>query len=347
MKQQKGLALLMVLLIFAIISVLAVAMIDRQSSDIQRSATMLALQQARSYVIGAESAVRTGLYLDWDNNKDVDHDKEEWNQERTFPLSPGTARIRIQDAQGRFNLNSLSKGASNRAVQKERFTNLLNELGLDVAFADELYRWMDESSQEDDRYQAMEPPYRAAYQGCSHTSELMLLDGLDETAYKRLEAYVACLPITTQLNINTATAPVLSALDSKLSLSDAEAIISARGDKGFASVDDFWALSQVEPFTKETSSGSSSSSDSSSDSSDSTSGSGTSNASTRWDKADFSVKSEYFETFIRIELGDRIATGEILIHRDNATGTMNTLYRDYSRREGRRPADISSTTTTQ
>ena len=342
MKRQQGMALLIVLLIFAIVAVLATAMIDRQSADIQRSATMLATQQARSWVLGAESAVRTGLYLDWDNNHDLDHDKEEWNQERAFPLSPGTARIRIQDAQGRFNLNSLSKGASNRSDQKQRFTNLLNILGLDVAFSDELYRWFDESSQEDDRYQNLETPYRAAYQACSHTSELMLLEGLDEASYKRLEAYVACLPITTQLNVNTAPAAVLSALSSDLSLSDAEAIVAARGDKGFASVDDFWALSQVEPFTKSSSSSAKTDSDSDSDSDSDT---GTSNG--KWDKADFCVKSEYFEAFVRVDLGDRIATGELLIYRDNATGSMKTLYRDYSRREGRRSAELTSSVVTQ
>lgn len=335
MKRQQGLALLMVLLIFAVVSVLAVAMIDRQSGDIQRSTTMMALQQARAYVIGAESAVKTGLYLDWQNNKDVDHAQEEWAQERTFPLSPGTARIRIQDAQGRFNLNGLSKSASNRSVQKGRFTNLLNILGLDVVYADELYRWMDETSQEDDRYRSAEPPYRAAYRGCAHTSELMLLEGLNEADYKRLEPYVTCLPITAQLNVNTASAVVLAALDDKLSLADGEAIVSARGDKGFATVDDFWALSQVEPFTKDN--GGSGSNDEDKKTTQTVS----------WDKADFSVKSEYFEAFIRIDLGDRIATGEVLIRRDNGTGKMTTLYRDFSRREGRREADVSSRQVTQ
>lgn len=338
-RRQQGLALITVLLIFAIVSVLAVAMMDRQSSDIQRSGTMLALQQARAYVIGAESAVRTGLYLDWDNNKDVDHALEEWNQARSFPLSPGTAYIEIHDAQGRFNLNWLSAGASNRAVQKDRFVNLLNELGLDTGFADELYQWMDEASQEDDRYLSMEPPYRAAYQGCAHTSELLLLEGLDEVAYRRLEPYVACLPISTQLNVNTASAVVLAALDPALTLADGSAIISARGEDGFASVDDFWALSQVEPYTKDASPAGGSDKDADSG--------GSNNDRRRWDKADFSVKSGYFETFIRVDLGDRIATGEVLIFRDNSDGSMTTLYRDYSRREARHELDLTDTTATQ
>ena len=335
--RQRGLALITVLLIFAIVSMLAVAMIDRQSTDVQRSGTMLALQQARSYVFGAEQAVKTGLYLDWKNDKEIDHLNEEWAQERTFPLSPGLARISIADAMGRFNLNSLSVAASNKATQKIRFTNLLNMLGLDIALADTLSRWMDETSQDDDRYQSMEPPYKAAYQGCKHSSELLLLEGMDMVSFRKLEPYVACLPITAQLNVNTASAMVLASLDAGLSLADGEAIVSARGDKGFKTVDDFWSLSQIEPFTRNNDNN------------------GNTNApvsdapvtKARWDKTDFSVKSEYFEIFIRVELGDRIATGEALIKRDNNDGRMTTLYRDYSRREAKREPESTQPGMTQ
>lgn len=333
-RSERGLALITVLLIFAIVSMLAVAMIDRQSTDVQRSGTMLALQQARSYVFGAEQAVKTGLYLDWKNDKEIDHRYEEWAQERTFPLSPGLARINIADAMGRFNLNSLSVAASNKATQKIRFSNLLNLLGLDVTLADTLARWMDESSQDDDRYQGMEPPYKAAYQGCKHPSELLLLEGMDMVSFRKLEPYVVCLPITAQLNVNTASAMVLASLDAGLSLADGEAIVSARGDKGFKTVDDFWSLSQVEPFTKTDNGGNS--------------GEGEAPVTkARWDKTDFSVKSEYFETFIRVELGDRIATGEILIKRDNGDGRMTTLYRDYSRREAKREPETTQPGMTQ
>ncbi|MAS25460.1 MAG: hypothetical protein CMI08_06710 [Oceanospirillaceae bacterium] len=347
-RAQSGLALITVLLIFAIVSVLAVAMIDRQASDIQRSGTMLALQQARAYVTGAESAVKTGLYLDWESNPDIDHAAEEWNQERMFPLSPGTAYISIKDAQGRFNLNWLSKGANNREVQKVRFRNLLNELGLDVALADLTARWMDEESQEDDRYQSMEPPYRAAYRVCSHTSEMMLIEGFDAQTYRSLEGYIACLPVAAQLNVNTASAVVLSALDDELSLSSAQAIVAARGEEGFADVGTFWSLPEVEPFTRR-SANRGSNRDNNNDSNDNESGNNDENdesaATGRWDETDFSVKSEYFESFIRVDLGDRIATAEVLIHRSPGSGKMNTLYRDYSRREVRHESPVAGSNT--
>ena len=316
-QRQQGLALITVLMIFAIVSLLAVSMIERQAADIQRSGTLLAMQQANAFVIGAEQAVKTGLYLDWNADKEKDHANEEWAIDRRFPLSPGTVFIRIRDAQGRFNLNTLAKGSANRDRQQQRFTNLLNILGLDPELAPRMVRWMDDTSQEDDRYQSMDPPYRAAYQNCRHTSEILLLEGMDLETYRRLEPYIACLPITAALNVNTASGAVLAALDQGLTLADGEAIAAARGDKGFASLDDFWGLTQVQPY-------------------------GTENPDTpaaerkpRWDKTDFSVKSEFFEAFIRVDLYERIATSEVLIRREQGSGKMTTLYRDYSRREAR------------
>lgn len=324
-RRQQGLALLTVLLIFAIVSVLAIGMIERQANDMQRSATLLSMQQARAFVIGAEQAVKTGLYLDWDNNKSIDHANEEWATDRSFPLSPGKAFIRIRDAQGRFNLNTLSKASANRTRQQQRFTNLLNLLGLDPDISPRLLRWMDEESQEDSRYQGMEPPYRAAYQGCRHTSELLLIEGVDAEAYYRLEPFIACLPLTAVLNVNTAPALVLAALDSQLTPADGEAMVSARGEKGFSSLDDFWALPQAAPYTGAEA--------------------GKNKDKERWEQSDFGVKSDYFEAFIRVDLAERIASSEVLIRRDPADGSMTTLYRDYSRREAR-PDPVSNNNAT-
>ena len=248
--RQQGLALILVLMIFAITSVLAIAMVERQSSDMQRSSTMLSVQQARAYSFAAEDAVKTGLHLSWQKNKETVHNQEEWAQERRFPLSPGMAYIRIQDAQGRFNLNTLSPQASNQQRQMQRFTNLLNLLGIDPIISVNLSNWMNNASQVDDFYLRKEVPYRAAYQSCKHTSELLLVDGMSLDEYSMLEPYIACLPLTANLNVNTASPMVLAALDASLTLAQGEAMAAARGEKGFATLDEFWGLAEVQPFIK-------------------------------------------------------------------------------------------------
>src|SRR5690554_45045 len=312
--KQQGLALILVLMIFAITSVLAIAMVERQSADMQRSSTMLTVQQARAYTLAAEDAVKTGLFLSWQQNKETVHNGEDWAQERRFPLSPGMAYIRIKDAQGRFNLNTLSPQAANMQRQQQRFTNLLNLLAVDPIISSNLANWMNKASQADDFYQRKEPAYRAAYQTCKHISELLLVEGVDLDVYAQLEPYIACLPITASLNVNTASPMVLAALDASLTLSQGEAMAAARGDKGFATLDEFWGLAEVQPFVTIEENN---------------------KDKEPWSQTDFSVTSEYFEAFIRVDLAERIASSEVLIKREVGSGALTTLYRDYSRREAR------------
>jgi general secretion pathway protein K len=318
-KKQKGMVLLMVLLIFSVAVVLATSMIERQSIDIERSATLHIQQQARAFAYGAESAVRQGLYMDWEADKEKDHAGEEWAVDRTFPLDPGVINIQISDLQGRFNLNSLQPGSA-APTQEARFRNLLNLLGLNTEFASRWKAWLDKDSQADDEYYTHEPSYRAAYAACRHTSELMLITDLDLESYQKLEPYITCLPASAQLNVNTASAMVLASLDSEFSLADAQQVVAARGEEGFASVDDFWNLSQVEKFTREVSGG---------DPDDENA------PASAWAKTDFSVATEYFGMFARIDIDERIATVEAGIMRARDTGMMTTYYRDFSRREAR------------
>jgi general secretion pathway protein K len=323
--KQGGLALISVLLIFAIVAVLATSMIERQSLDIQRSANLQALQQARAYTSGIEYAVRSGLQLDFEDNNEVDHLLEEWAKPHTYPLQPGVAEIQIFDAQSRFNLNGLHKSASNREVQVQRFKNLLAELGLDETIADRTRNFIDEESMADNDYLASEVPYRASYNILKHPSELLLIDGVDTQTYQALMPYISTLPVSARLNINTASNKVMAALSSIWSLSDADTVISNRGEKGFASPDDFWNLAEVQAFQENTDPNVENS------------------AKEVWDKADFSVNSQYFEVFSKVTLADRVATVEMLIYRNAETGKMRTYYRDYSRTEARiAPADINN-----
>ena len=326
-QKQQGLALISVLLIFAIVSVLATAMIERQSLDIQRSGNLQALQQARAYSSGIEYAVRAGLRLDFDNNAEIDNLSEDWANPLTYPLDPGTAEIQIIDAQSRFNLNSLHKSVSNRAVQNQRFKNLLAELGIDPIIADNTQQFMDEDSMVDNDYLAEEVPYRASYALFKHPSELLLVKEIDADIYRKLKPYVSTLPVNATLNVNTASDKVLASLSSTWSLSDADTVINSRGEKGFSSLEEFWSLTEVQPFTEAGKNNPSSNNQ---------------NPKEVWDKPDFSVNSQYFEVFARVTLADRVATVEMLMHRDLQSGEMRTYYRDYSRTEARLPAVSSA-----
>ena len=323
MKKQKGMILLMVLLIFSIVAILATAMIDQLSIDVERTSNLYARQQAKEYAMGAEQAVRQGLFLDWEANAEVDHLGEEWAFDRTFPLDPGAIYIHIEDLQGRFNLNSLLPG--NRAnIQLERFRQLLNLLGLNTELAERWMAWINSSSQADELYYSQEPGYRAAYQKCRHTSELLLILDLDMPTYKRLEPFVACLPEGTPMNINTASVYVIASLDSGMSLSDAAQVISARGAGGFSEIQNFWDLNIIQERIRETKSEDEDDDEKENDENQKL-----------WIASDFEIHSEYFEMFTRVDVEGHIATMESSLHRAVEDGKMTTLYRDQSRREQR------------
>src|SRR5690606_31452356 len=127
-------------------------------------------------------------------------------------------------------------------------------------------------------------------------------DGMNLNDYQRLEPFIACLPLTAMLNVNTAPALVLAALDSSLTLSQGEAIAAARGAKGFQKLDEFWTLAEVRPFTEVEPS------------------TNKDNEKIVWEQGDFTLKSEFFTAFIRVDLADRIATSEILLKRDAGSG---------------------------
>ncbi|WP_221798634.1 type II secretion system minor pseudopilin GspK [Oceanobacter mangrovi] len=338
-RSQSGLALIMVLMIFAVVSVLATVMIDRQSRDIQRAIAQLSTQQARALTFGVESVVRSGLHLDWENDPDIDHAMEEWNIDRQFPMDNGAVLVHIADAQGRFNLNWLSPSASNQSLWQQRFYKLLNDLGLDVEIAERLANWFNSESQVDNDYLGLEVPYRAAYNLCAHTSELMLVEGVDQATYDRLEPYIACLPATTQLNVNTASDLVLASLGTDLTIEDGQTIISERGDEGFTDVDAFMTVDAVKKAATKTTTESDSDSSSDSDS-ESSSKSG-------WSNDDFTVKTEYFEIFTQVAYGpgsEWVATAEMLLKRDASSGNFRTIYRDFSRLQARPVAESVSTT---
>lgn len=324
--RQQGMVLLMVLLIFAVVAMIAANMVERQAVDIERAQTLFSQQQARQFALGAESATRTGLYLDWKANSQLDHALEEWAQPRTFPLDPGVIEIHLADLQGRFNLNSMLPGGS-VSVYTQRFRNLLNLLGADVTIADRWQKWLDPNSNVDNQYLSQEPGYRPAYAECKHTSELMLIEGVDLAVYAMLEPYIACLPASAQLNVNTASDFVLASIDSRLNLTDAAQLVAGRGSAGYASVDDFMTSNTIANLSK----GSSGRTTSGRDTDDA-------DQTQALNAADFSVFTQYFEMFARVDLNGRIGTVEAVIHRLSADGSMTTIQRDFSRRAARQVA---------
>jgi general secretion pathway protein K len=244
---QGGVALITALLVVSLATVIAVAMATRQHIDVRLTGNLIHGEQAYAYALGAEAWAQVILRRD---STQSDHDSldEDWATALPpLPVEGGQVSGRIEDLQGRFNLNNLAiKDDKNSDADVAYFRRLLEILKLDPALMDALLDWMDAdinvrfpNGAEDENYLLSPIPYRAANRMLVDPSELRLVKGFDADAVRLLEPYVTALPQRTRINVNTASPVVLLALNKDFTQSDVEAMIAGRGEKGYATVQAF------------------------------------------------------------------------------------------------------------
>ena len=245
MKRARGVALITALLITALTGSLAASLAWDSALDARRTMVLLYRDQAIQVAVGSEGWVRSILRNDQAESEN-DHLDEIWATE--IPALPidaeavqGTIFGKIDDLQGRFNINNLIDG--NGEVDQpsfEQYERLLAALGLDVRLAGITVDWLDAdqietipNGAEDPLYTGLTPAYRAANQRIANVTELAALDGMDRASYELLLPHVTALPERTPINVNTATLPVLQSLGPNITVGDAEGLLSMREDGGF------------------------------------------------------------------------------------------------------------------
>lgn len=254
---QRGVALITVLLVVALASVAAVNMTTSNQLDQRRTGNRLALGAAHQYALGGEQwamAILARAVRDEDGPR-VDSRDEDWARELPpIPIEGGQIVGRLTDLQGRFNLNTLVAGETVDARSLERFERLLQTLELEPQLAQAVTDWIDSNRDttypqgaEDDYYATLDVPHLAANRPFTVASELRLVRGIDEGAWRRLAPHVTALPARrTAINVNTATARTLQAIVPGLAADAAEALRERAAEEPFESVADFLAASEVE-----------------------------------------------------------------------------------------------------
>lgn len=247
MRSQSGVALITAMLVTAIVVVIAVSMATRQQLDIRRSANVLEGDQAYLFALGVESWA-LGILAQDRRDSTSDNLGEAWATVLP-PLEVEGGKIagRIEDMQGRFNLNNLvSADGKPSAPDIARFQRLLRALQLDPTLAQPIVDWIDPDSEkvsldgaEDNEYLLRTPPYRAANAPLSSVSELRLVKGFTAETVARLAPFVCALPMRTEININTAKSEVLMTLGDNISKADADGMVQDRGLKGYPDIQKF------------------------------------------------------------------------------------------------------------
>ena len=136
-RSQRGAALIIAMLVFALSATLLVALQREFSLALQRGTHQLFSEQAWAYLIGAEElaklALQTDTLLDARSATAADHLGELWAQPATpYPLAAGGWMTgQLTDLQGRINLNMLVKASGNQ----NQFTTNQRPIGDDTGEA--------------------------------------------------------------------------------------------------------------------------------------------------------------------------------------------------------------------
>jgi general secretion pathway protein K len=260
-KNERGAALLSVLLIVAVIAVLAATGLQKLRLATHLAGNGQAIDQARAYAMAAETvalfrigdliqrdAAKTTLAGDWAGN------------EVNFPIDGGIATATLTDGGNCFNLNSLVQDVNGLALVERpeaavQFAQLILLAGATSTEARQVSAsatdWIDSDSEpvsggaEDSAYASLAQPYRTANALMADPSELRAVAGMSPGLYDRLRPFICALPVTdlSPININTllpAQAPLLAMLVPGLDIGRAQAILAARPKTGFESTAQFW-----------------------------------------------------------------------------------------------------------
>jgi general secretion pathway protein K len=248
-RKQKGVAIIMVLLIVAIATSLAAYMAMQQDLWQRQVESQFERAQARQLGLAgidwARSVLAQDKLTDMASNNNIDHEKEIWNLRLpAIPVEAGEVIGAIEDRQGLYNLNNVAKNVA----QFQQFQRLLAVLGLPASLAPALADWIDADTEpqaggaEDGYYLALPQPYRAANRPLVELGELTKVKGFDSRTIESLRAFVSVLPAqngATPINVNFAPAEVLVAVIEGLSLSDARLLVQQRQNQPFKDTTDF------------------------------------------------------------------------------------------------------------
>jgi general secretion pathway protein K len=230
--KQAGVALITVLLVFAIATLIASKIIIGKVLDVQRTTGMINRTQAYYYAVAAEELTILALEenanadADPDNMPQGDHLDEFWAQ-GPIPFeidNIGAVLVQIIDLNRYYNINNIIQSDGKVSLHElDRFKDLLIELNLDESIADNLADWLDADDSEQgypsekDGYLNEQPGYLAANRMLSDISELRLVRGFTPEVMNLLNGHITAVkvPGVLPLNMNTASEYALSTLQVK------------------------------------------------------------------------------------------------------------------------------------
>lgn len=248
-RQQRGVVLVMALLVLAVVATLAVYTLKH----LDRSVALVSYRQDestfRQQLLGGEAWASAWFAQHYDGLDGVsvpNLDRPWYLLTQGFEMDnlEGRLQVSVVERQACINLNLLGDPARS-AVTEQRLVRLSNALSLDSRWVALLKDWLDNdqglsnaSSHEDEYYLALEQAFRTADSVLVDASELSLLPVPEET-FKRLAPYVCWQPANDQINLTRLNEPLIKAYFPTLNEQQSSALLARLASSGFDSVEAF------------------------------------------------------------------------------------------------------------
>lgn len=279
LRKQKGVALLVVLILLVMMSALAAKISQQFCRNLQKTHYQVSQQQLRWAMQAQEKVVKDRLQSDASGESNALSPDGDWHQPLETQGDDYTVVSQVEDAQDCFNVNNLlaaekkpAQGQDQSAVpekpRNERIVEqILTQSGLSQTTAEEVYLqlvdYLDgdtttaKDGAETDAWAGVVPARQPANQMMRTISEIKLLPAFPASAYPKVSKLLCALPDSaSRVDVNTLKpeqAALLAALfPGKLTEDDALRLIESRPESGWENMETFSkALEQTFPQLKD------------------------------------------------------------------------------------------------
>lgn len=275
--KQRGVALLVVLILLVMMSALAAKMSQQFCRNLQKTHYQVSQQQLRWAMQAQEKEVKTRLQVDASGESKPLDPEGEWHQPLQTRGEDYTVTGQVEDAQDCFNVNNLLADAPTagqpagalpeKSRAEQSMEQLLTDGGIGQHQAEEIYtQLMDyldgdgttvKGGAETDTWAGLQPARQPANQMMTNIAEIKLLPAFPAAAWPKVSKLLCALPDSaSKVDVNTLRpdrAAVLAALfPGKITADDAARAIAARPEAGWESGEAFsQALEQLFPQLKD------------------------------------------------------------------------------------------------
>jgi general secretion pathway protein K len=223
--RQRGIAMLIAVLLVALGTMLAAAIAYENAMAARRSVATFDFDEGILVAEAAEALAAYGLQQTLQMQSGAQRTinlSQPWAQPvGPLEIVPGVMLdASLEDLSGRFNLNSLVDPQTGMVdpVARAALENLMTLAQVDPKWVGYIIDWIDADIQpsspsgaEDSVYMGQTPPYLAANEYITSTTELLAIPGFGRDNYEKLRPYITALPVDGKVNVCTASGVVLDA----------------------------------------------------------------------------------------------------------------------------------------